>query len=333
MNEHVDNVYVINMDKDAHRLQKVEAAAEKVGIAFERFVGVDVSAVARDVLDQYVRADVQNKYPTGMIGCGLSHLLVWQDAVRRGFRNVLVLEDDVCFAHDFNECLDRVWEETPADYDILYLGYGERGKPERGGGLRHIHRPGFAVLTHAMVINQRGLRKLLHVITEIDDHIDWKIARNADELEIYSSNKQLVTQSWEDSNNSNLKAQTFPRIVNHYLDQIHDADGVPRSYGYNFQVYKYKDYIITRMTYWVFDVGILASMHAGMLLPCLLYFACDYERFHWMVWSAGYLIGSMLKVVLSCYVLSHCAVLSAYVLLGVLLYTLNCPFVLIKTVL
>jgi hypothetical protein len=184
-----------------------------------------------------------------------------------------------------------------------------------------------------MVISQRGLRKLLHVITEIDDHIDWKIARNADELEIYSSNKQLVMQSWEDSNNSNLKAQTFPRIVNHYLDQIHDADGVPRSYGYNFQVYKYKDYMITRMTYWVFDVGILASMHASILVLCLLYFACDYERFHCMVWSAGYLIGVMLKVVLSCYVLSHCTVLSAYVLLGVLLYTLNFPFVLIKTIL
>jgi hypothetical protein len=130
-----------------------------------------------------------------------------------------------------------------------------------------------------------------------------------------------------------LKAQAFPRIINHYLDQIHDADGVPRSYVCNFQVYRYKEYKITNMTYWVFDVGILASMHAGMLLPCLLYFACDYERFHWMVWSAGYLIGSMLKGVLSCYVLSHCAVLSAYVLLGVLLYTLNCPFVLIKIVL
>lgn len=333
MNEYVDNAYVINMDKDAHRLQKVRIETKNVGIAFERFVGVDVSALAQDVLDKYVRADIQKNCPNGMIGCGLSHLLVWQDAVKHNYKNVLVLEDDVCFACDFNECLERVWEETPVDYDILYLGYGGRCKPERGGGFLHIHRPDFPLLTHAMVISQRGLRKLLHVITEIDDHIDWKIARNVKKLEIYASNKQLVTQCWEDSNNSNLKAQAFPRIINHYLHKIHDANGVPKSYGYNFQVYKYKDYIITRMTYFVFDFGILASMHASILLLCLLYFACDYERFHWMVWSAGYLIGAMLKVVLSCYVLSHCTVLSAYVLLGVLLYTLNFPFVLIKTIL
>jgi GR25 family glycosyltransferase involved in LPS biosynthesis len=332
MNEYVDNVYVINMDKDAYRLQKVGEETEKVGISFERFVGVDVSALAKDVLDRYVRADVQRHCPTGMIGCGLSHLLVWQDAVEKNYSNVLVLEDDVCFASDFNEYVQKVWAETPGDYDILYLGYGGRRRPACTE-YEHIHRPSFPLFTHAMVISARGLRKLLDMITEIDDHIDWKIARNARKLEIYASNKQLVTQSWEDSHNSNLKAQAFPRIINHYLDKIHDTNGVPKSYGYNFQVYRYKDYTITRMTYWVFDCGILGSMHGSFLVLCLLYFACDYERFHWMVWSAGYLIGSMLKVVLSCYVLSHCTVLSAYVLLGALLYTLNCPFVLIKTVL
>jgi hypothetical protein len=178
-----------------------------------------------------------------------------------------------------------------------------------------------------------NIRKLLDMITEIDDHIDWKIARNAKKLEIYASNKQLVTQTWEDSNNSNLKARAFPRIVNHYLDKIHDANGVPKSYGYNFQVYRYKDYIITRITYFVFDFGILANMHGNILLLCLLYFACDYERFHWMVWSSGYLIGALLKSALACCVLSHYAVLSAYVSLGVLLYMLNFPFVLIKTIL
>jgi GR25 family glycosyltransferase involved in LPS biosynthesis len=335
MNKHVDNVYVINMDKDAHRLQKVSIETEKVGIAFERFVGVDVSALAQDVLDKYVRADIQEKCPTGMIGCGLSHLLVWQDAVKKNYNDVLVLEDDVCFAADFNEEVQRVWEETPADYDILYLGYGGGGCSKTSGESEYayIHQPSFPLFTHAMVISHRGLRKLLHIITEIDDHIDWKIARNARKLEIYASNKQLVTQSWEDSHNSNLKAQAFPRIINHYLDKIHDADGVPKSYGYNFQVYRYKDYTITRMTYFVFDFGLLASMHAGILLPCLLYFACDYERFHWIVWSSGFLIGATLKSALAYFVLSHYTVLSAYVLLGVLLYMLNFPFVLIKTVL
>ncbi len=152
-------------------------------------------------------------------------------------------------------------------------------------------------------------------------------------LEVYASNKQLVSQSWEDSNNSNLKAQAFPRIINHYLHKMHDANGVPKSYGYNFQVYKHKHYIITRMTYFVFDFGILASMHASILLLCLLYFACDYERFHFSVWESGYFLGAIFKCALAYCVLGHYTVLSAYVLLGASLYMVNFPFVLIRTML
>ena len=332
MNEYVDNVYVINMDKDAHRLENVRQECEKIGLSFERFAGVHVSDLAQDVLDKYVRADIQKYGTDGMIGCGLSHLFVWQDAVKHNYNHVLVLEDDVCFAGDFNECLRRVWEETPFDYDILYLGYGG-GWRKTGGDFHHIHRPGFPLLTHAMVISHRGLRKLLDIITEIDDHIDWKIARNAKKLEIYASNKQLVKQVWADSNNSNLKTRTFPRLINHYLDKIHSANGVPVSYTCNFQVYKYKDFIITRMTYLVFDCGILANMHGSILLLCLVYFACDYERFHWMVWSSGFLMGSMLKHALTWCIFSPYTVLVSYVALGVCLYLLDFPFTLIKTLL
>ena len=76
MNAYIDNVYVINMDEDAHRLQKVRMETAKVGISFERFAGVDVSRLAQSVSDKYVPAGVQQSCPNGMIGCGLSHLFV-----------------------------------------------------------------------------------------------------------------------------------------------------------------------------------------------------------------------------------------------------------------
>jgi hypothetical protein len=228
--------------------------------------------------------------------------------------------------------VQKVWAETPADYDVLYLGYGG----ERGAACakyRHIHRPRFPLFTHAMVISASGLRKLLDSITEIDDHVDWKIARNARKLEVYASNKQLVSQSWEDSHNSILSAQAFPRLINRYLHNMRDADGVPKSYGYNFQVHKHKHYVITRMTYFVFGVGLLASLHASIFVLCLLYLACDYERFHCSVWALGYLLGAVFKSALASCVLSHHAVLSAYALLGASLYMSNFPLVLIRTVL
>ncbi len=176
MNNYVDNVYLINMDKDDHRLQKVTKESEKVGIKFERFSGVKVSDLPQNILDEYIPPQIQKYGPNGMIGCGLSHLFIWQNAVQNNYKNVLVLEDDVYFTHDFNQCLQNVWEETPSDYDILYLGYGGSNcNPQRDSRFNYIHQPSFPLFTHVMIISHRGLRKLLHIITEIDDHIDWRI--------------------------------------------------------------------------------------------------------------------------------------------------------------
>ena len=330
MSAYVDNVYLINMDKDAHRLHNVTKETERVGIKFERFPGVKVSDVSQNILDKYVPSDIQKYGTNGMIGCGLSHLFIWQNAVNNNYKNIMVLEDDVCFTDDFNQCLQNALQEIPSDYDILYL---YSNNPQNGRRFNHIHEHPFPLLTHAMIISKQGLKKLLNIITKIDDHIDWKIARNAKHLNIYASNKTIVKQAWEDSNNSNLKAKTFPRIINHYLDKVHDSNGIPKSYGYNFQVYKYKHHIITRITYVVFDVGILANLHDSMLLSCLLYFSCDYDRFHFIVFSSGYFIGNVFQYALTYYILNHYTVLFSYVLLGLFLYILNFPFTLIKTIL
>jgi glycosyl transferase family 25 len=316
------------MDKDYHRLTKVTKETEKVGIKFERFPGVKVSDLSQNILDKYIPEEIQKYGTNGMIGCGLSHLFIWQNAVKNNYRNILVLEDDVHFTDDFTQYLQNVCEEIPNDYDILYL-HGDN--PQHDSRFKYIYKPTFPLLTHAMIISNQGLKKLLDIITEIDDHIDWKIARNTKQLNIYASNKQIVNQLWDDSNNSNLK--TFPRIINYYLHKIHDSNGMPKSYGYNFQVYKYKDYIITRMTYFIFDFGILANVHGIILLLCLLYFSCDYDRFHLIIFSSGYFIGNIFKYALTCYILNQYTVLFSYVLLGVLLYILNFPFILIKTIL
>ena len=44
MSAYVDNVYLINMDKDDHRLHKVTKETERVGIKFERFLELDTYA-------------------------------------------------------------------------------------------------------------------------------------------------------------------------------------------------------------------------------------------------------------------------------------------------
>jgi glycosyl transferase family 25 len=336
MNNYVDNVYLINMDKDTDRLKKVTKECDKVNIKFERFPGIKVTDLSQKILDKYIPIETQKYGPNGMIGCGLSHLFIWQDAVEKNYKNILVLEDDVHFTYDFNKYYKNIIDEVlnDYDYDILYLGYGEKNyniNIQEDSSFNYIYKPKFQLLTHAMIISNKGLKKLLNLITKIDDHIDWKIARNSKKLNIYASKKKIVIQLWKDSNNSNLKIKTFPKIINYYLDQMHDCNGIPISYGYNFQMYKYKDYIITRITYYIFNFGISANIHYSILLLCLLYFSCDYDRFHLIIFFLGYLIGNIFKYTLIYFILNQYIVLFSYILLGIFLYILNFPFILIKT--
>ena len=332
MNNYVDNVYLINMDKDIDRLKKVTKECDKVNIKFERFSGVKTFDLSKNILDKYIPKEIQKYGTDGMIGCGLSHLFIWQDAVKKNYKNILVLEDDVYFSDDFNKYLENVMEELPKDYDILYLGYKDSiCEAKKDTSFNYIYKPEFPLLTHAMIISNKGLKKLLNLITIIDDHIDWKIARNVKKLDIYASNKKIVNQIWESSNNSNLL--NFPKIINYYLDQVHDCNNIPQSYEYNFQLYKYKNYKITRMTYSIFNLGILANIHTSILLLCLLYFSCDYDRFYLIIFLLGYLFGNIFKYTLKYYKVNQYITLCSFIMLILISNFINLPFILIKTIL
>lgn len=322
MNNYVDNVYLINMDKDIDRLNKVKKECDIVDIKFERFPGIKITDLSKNILDKYIPKKVQKYGTNGMMGCGLSHLFLWQDALNKNYKNILVLEDDVFFTDDFNEYFKNVIEELPKDYDILYLGYKDTiCNPPKDTSFNYIYKPIFPLLTHAMIISNEGLKKLLKNITKIDDHIDWIIAKNEKKLNIYVSLKKIVNQIWEDSNNSSLSQ--FPKIINFYLDQTYDCNNIPQSYEYNFQLYKYKDYKITRMTYMIFTLGILTNIHNSILFLCLLYFAIDYDKFNLIIFLFGYFIGTILKYCMQLCKLNQYVILLLFVLFIIFFKKIN----------
>jgi GR25 family glycosyltransferase involved in LPS biosynthesis len=334
MNNYVDNVYLINMDKDTDRLEKVTKECDKVGIKFERFPGVKVSDVSQNILDEYVPKETQKYGTDAMLGCCFSHLFVWQDAIKKNYKNILVLEDDVYFTNDFNEYLKNVIEEVPDDYDILYLGYCELlCRKSKDCGFNYIYKPIYPLNQHAYIVSNKGLKKLVNLITKLEEQIDVLVGKNIDKLNAYVSQKKIVNQLYLDSNNSNLKTKKFPIIINYYLEKVNDCNDIPLSYFFNFQLYKYKDYKIIKMTYLIFNLGILANIHDSILLLCLLYLACDYDRFHLIVFLLGYFIGNIFKYIMNYYKVNQYALIFSLILLIVFLNIINFPFTLIKTVL
>lgn len=102
----IDGIFYVNLDKRTDRRQEIEAELTKAGITnFERFPAICTTP--------------------GIIGCGLSHLAVLKLARSRGYRNVLIFEDDFEFLVDrdtFWKYMEDLFTEVKS-YDVIMLAY------------------------------------------------------------------------------------------------------------------------------------------------------------------------------------------------------------------
>jgi GR25 family glycosyltransferase involved in LPS biosynthesis len=93
--------FYINLDRRTDRRAEIEKELADNGIVAERFPAIE--------------------HASGIIGCGLSHIAVLKLARERGYKSVMIFEDDFMFLDT-----DTSWKtKIPASYDIVMLAYGE----------------------------------------------------------------------------------------------------------------------------------------------------------------------------------------------------------------
>ena len=100
---HIEKVVYINLDRRTDRLQHMKTLLNEYGIEAERF------------------AAIEHSY--GLYGCGLSHLAVLKMARDNGWKNVLILEDDIYIQRtpeDFHKDLSQYFEKGP-EFDVCML--------------------------------------------------------------------------------------------------------------------------------------------------------------------------------------------------------------------
>jgi GR25 family glycosyltransferase involved in LPS biosynthesis len=93
----------------------------------------------------------------GEIGCSLSHVTVWKDALAKDYKNILVLEEDFLS----NGSLSLKDLTLPTNYDLLYLGRNkvDESVPEEEFG--DFYMPSYSYNTHAYLLSQSGIKKLM----------------------------------------------------------------------------------------------------------------------------------------------------------------------------
>jgi glycosyl transferase, family 25 len=124
--EYFNKIYVINLLHRRDRRREMLEQLSKIGLSF------DCPVVQ---LFRAVRPESADGFPSiGARGCFLSHLEVLRDACKRGFERILILEDDLNFAPNFNV---RMWDVRSAleqvDWSVFYGGYVMKTPLQRDG--------------------------------------------------------------------------------------------------------------------------------------------------------------------------------------------------------
>lgn len=233
-NRIVDAVYVINLDKDTHRMEKIHRQLAEQKIQYTRFSAV----LGKEVQTSPYLSEACNQLcPDGLKGCALSHHSIWKDALEKGYTRIMILEDDTKLNSYFDRDLNHIWSQVPHDTDILWLGCNIKCEKDSfiPNTINRVmgHTPeqvddnilatyGSAG-TYTYIITSDAINKIVN--KKINTHIDVQLQLWIAELNLksYSVDPVLTDCNTDDSGLSD----TFPNLLNSVLEHIY----ISRSYN------------------------------------------------------------------------------------------------------
>jgi len=109
--------YVINLPRRPDRLKEVMKEFHKHDIDITPWKAVDGQAL--EIKNMSSKADQYNA--KGILGCLMSHIELIKFAKKEEMKYVVIFEDDVKLATDFEKRIKHIEENTP-DFDMFYLG-------------------------------------------------------------------------------------------------------------------------------------------------------------------------------------------------------------------
>ena len=105
MSNEIDHIFYINLEHRTDRKQEIEKELSNFGLTYERFPAIP--------------------HIIGGVGCGTSHMETIKLAKKRGYKNVLIFEDDFEFIVSkkvFEENIEKLFSEN-INFDVCFLAY------------------------------------------------------------------------------------------------------------------------------------------------------------------------------------------------------------------
>lgn len=117
INQYFDKIYLLNLFRRKDRLEDSKSRLNKSGIDYEVFNGVDGSVM------NHIWSKLNNPHFTNSsyVGCSISHLSIYKDAVSNGYSKILIIEDDNLINKNVHSIFNSL--DIPEWKDLFYLGY------------------------------------------------------------------------------------------------------------------------------------------------------------------------------------------------------------------
>jgi hypothetical protein len=148
MSHNIDRIIYINLDYREDRRQEIEREIERFGLKerVERFSGIRVPE-------------------QGILGCTQSHLAVLKLAKERGYKNILILEDDFEFTISKSELENNLstFFESGIEYDVCMISYLLQNLEENVEGCHLIGRVLKAQTASGYLVNANYYDKLIEL--------------------------------------------------------------------------------------------------------------------------------------------------------------------------
>ncbi|XP_076821530.1 procollagen galactosyltransferase 1-like [Clavelina lepadiformis] len=171
-----DEIYMINLLRREDRYYRMKTVLDLQGISFKHFHAVDskmmntsyLKGLGIDMLPGFVDPyHGRTALTRGEIGCFLSHYYIWQEVVEKGYKQVIVLEDDVRFENAFSRKLGHVMneiQELNLNWDLIYIGRKrmQTEVPEKWvPGSKVLVEADYSFWTLGYLLSLSGAKKLL----------------------------------------------------------------------------------------------------------------------------------------------------------------------------
>ena len=168
----IDKIFIINLEHRVDRKTHILNQLKKYNIEnFEFFNGIKPSAIEiikwNKKFCNHVNRDI--KYKTGCLGCLKSHYEIMTLSLLRGYKTILILEDDTVFNDSYYQ-LDSYINQINNNFDMLYLSGSHLGTKIFNS--TNTDKVSGTYTTGSYLITENAMNYLINNIKGYDKEID-----------------------------------------------------------------------------------------------------------------------------------------------------------------